>query len=229
MNDRIVRCLSAVLSAAGLVTLLGQAGLAQRPAAVPVDCLLQVLTSDNAGFDDYGSASRELAARGAEAVPLLVKQLPSSGDLAKLRILGTLSRIGPASAPALPEVRRLLQAGSPPARAASVDCLRALGPAGREALPDLFKALGDPDEITVGTAARAIDALDPVFVSTRLKELLDRLGTSPARVDQLRLRAWHCLASRSVNAPDLARDLRHWMLVVRFTSREELRVADVLP
>lgn len=74
MNHPIVRCLSAVLSAAGLVTLLGQAGLAQQPAPVPVDSLLSVLTSDNAGFDNYGSASRELAARGAEAVPLRVKR-----------------------------------------------------------------------------------------------------------------------------------------------------------
>jgi hypothetical protein len=184
--------------------------------------------SDHAGFDEYMSASRELVARGDEAVPLLVEQLPTSGDLAKLRILRTLSRIGPASAPALPEVRRLLQEGSRSVRAASAGCVRALGAAGREAVPDLFRALDDPDEITVGTAARAIAALEPDLVAARLRDLLDRLGTWPANVAKLRLRTWYCIASRSVNDTALARDLRHWRLIVRFTSRGEERVADVL-
>ncbi len=228
MNHRLVICLFAVLSAAGVTSVLGQVDAVQQQDAVPVDSLLQMLTSDGAGFEGYTSASRDLAARGAEAVPSLVKQLPAASDLAKLRILGTLSRIGAASTPALPEVRRLLQEGAPAVRAASADCIRALGPAGRDALPDLFKALGDSDEITVGTAARAIDALDPDFVGTRLADLLDRLGTSPVRVDRLRLRTWHCIASHSVNDTAFVRDLRHWMLVVRFTDRDELRVGDMV-
>jgi hypothetical protein len=159
---------------------------------------------------------------------LLVKQLPTSSDLAKLRILGTLSRIGPAGAPALPEVRRLLREGSPPVRAASADLVRALGVAGREALPDLFRSLDDLDEITVGTAARAIDALDPDFFSKRLADLLDRFGTSPISVDRLRLSAWHCIASRSAADADLARDLLHWMLVIGYTGRGELLIGEVL-
>jgi len=220
--------LFAVLSAAGVTSVLGQVDAGQQQVAVPVDSLLQMLTNDDAGFEGYSSASRDLAAREAEAVPVLVKQLPNCGDLAKLRILGTLSRIGPTSVPALPEVRRLLQEGAPTVRAASADCLRALGPAGREALPDLFKALGDSDEITVGTASRAIDALDPDFVGTRLADLLDRLGTSPANVDRLQLGTWYCIASRQADDADLARDLRHWMLVVRFTGREEVLAGDIL-
>lgn len=228
MNHRLVICLAAVLSASGLATVLGQVDAAQQQAAVPVDYFLQVLTRGDAGFEDYTSASRDLAARGAEAVPLLVKQLPTTGDLAKLRILGTLSRIGEAATPALPEVRRLLQEGVPTVRAASADCLRALGPASRDALPDLFKALDDSDEITVGTAARAIDALESDFAGTRLKDLLNRLGTSPASVDRLQLETWYCVASRSVSDPALARDLRHWMLVVHYTGWEEVRVGDAM-
>lgn len=228
MNHRLVFALSAVLWAAGLATVLGQVGVAQQQAPVPMDSLLQVLTGDCAGFDEYSSVSRDLVAPGAEAVPLLVKQLASCGDLAKLRIVGTLSRIGEASAPALPEVRRLLREGSPPVRAASAECLRALGAAGRTALPDLVKALDDPDEITVGTAARAIGALDPDYVGAGLADLLDRLASSPASVGRLQLSTWYCIAGRSVNDAALARDLRHWMFVVHFTNREDLRVADAL-
>ncbi len=228
MKHRLVICLFAVLSAAGVTSVLGEVDAVQQQAAVPVDSLLQMLTSGDAGFEGYTSASRDLVARGAEAVPLLVKQLPAASGLAKLRILGTLSRIGAASAPALTEVRRLLQEGAPTVRAASADCLRAMGATGREALPDLFRALGDPDEITVGTAARAIDALDSEFVSTRLKDLLDRLGTSTASVDRLRLETWYCIASRSVTDPALARDLCQWLLVVHYTGREEVRVGDAL-
>jgi hypothetical protein len=103
-----------------------------------------------------------------------------------------------------------------------------MGEAGREALPDLFRALGDPDPITVGTAARAIDTLDPPFVATRLMDLLDRLGSSPARVDRLTLGTWYCIACRNADATDLARDLRHWMLVLRYTGREDVLVGDVV-
>ncbi len=228
MKHRLVICLFAVLSAAGVTSGLGQVDSVQQQAAVPVDSLLQMLTSGDAGFEGYTSASRDLVARGAEAVPLLGKQLPAASDLARLRILGTLSRIGAASAPALPEVCQLLQTGAPTVRAASADCIRALGPAGRDALPDLFKALGDSDEITVGIAARAINALDPDFVGTRLKDLLDRLGTSPVRVDRLRLSTWYGIACRSVDDTAFARDLRHWMLVVHYTGRKEVRVGDAL-
>jgi hypothetical protein len=220
--------LFAVLSVAGVTSVLGQVDAVEQQAGVSVDSLLQMLTSSDAGFEGYTSASRDLVARGAEAVPLLVKQLPAASDLAKLRILGTLSRIGAASAPALAEVRRLLREGAPTVRAASADCLRAMGPAGRDALPDLFKALGDSDEITVGTAARVIDALDPDFLAARLKDLLDRLGTSAVRVDRLRLSTWYGIACRRVDDTSFARDLRHWMLVVRYTGREEVRVGDAL-
>lgn len=228
MNHRLVLCLSAVLAAAGLATGIGRVGIAQQQAAIPVDYLIQWLTSRDTLYEECVSVSRDLAARGAEAVPLLVQQLPTSSELGKLRILAALSRIGPAGAPALPEVRRLLQEGSPWVRAASADCLRALGQAGRDGLPDLFKSLDDSDQVTVGTAARAINGLDPNFVSTRLAELFDRLGTSPVSVDRLQLGTWYSIACRNANDADLARDLRHWMLVVRFTGREELLVGDAL-
>jgi hypothetical protein len=228
MIHRLVLCLSAALAAAGLAACLIPTAVAQQQAAVPVDDLIRVLTSRDAFSEECISASRDLAARAAEAVPALVQQLPTAGQLGQLRILAALSRIGPASAPALPEVRRLLQEGSPWARAASADCLRALGQAGREGLPDLFKSLDDSDQVTVGTAARAIDGLDPNFVGARLANLLDRLGTSPVSVDRLQLGTWYSIACRNANDGDLARDLRHWMLVVRFTGREELLVGDAL-
>lgn len=228
MIHELLFCMFAVLAAAGLVTGLIPTAVAQQQTPVPVDDLIRVLTSRDAFSEECISVSRDLAARAAESVPALVQQLPAAGELAQLRILAALSKIGPASAPALPEVRRLLQEGSPWVRAASADCLRALGAAGREALPDLFKALDDPDQITVGTAARAIDALDQGFVSTRLADLLDRLGTSPVSVDRLQLGTWYCIASRSANDIVLARDLRHWMLVVCYTGREEVLVGDIL-
>lgn len=227
MNHRPILWLF-VLLAAGPAIGSGWLAVAQQPPSTPLDDVLRVLTSDDAGLDDYLRASRELTASGAEAVPLLVEKLPASSDSARLRILGTLSRIGEPAAPALPEVRRLLQQGSPSVRAASAACLRALGPAGRAALPDLFKALGDSDTITLGTAARAIGALDPDFVRVRLQDLLDRLGTSPLGVDKLPLDIWHGITRRSIDDPDLARDLRHWMLVVRYTGRRKQRIGGAL-
>ncbi|MCU0978636.1 MAG: hypothetical protein MUF25_05645 [Pirellulaceae bacterium] len=228
MIHRLVFCLPIALAAVGLAAGVIPAAVAQQQAAVPVDDLIRVLTSRDAFSKECASASRDLAARAAEAVPVLVQQSPAAGELGQLRILAALSRMGPAAAPALPEVRRLLQAGTPFVRAASADCLRGMGEAGREALPDLFRALGDPDPITVGTAARAIDTLDPPFVATRLMDLLDRRGSSPARVDRLTLGTWYCIACRNADATDLARDLRHWMLVLRYTGREDVLVGDVV-
>jgi hypothetical protein len=228
MYHRLILSLPAVLMTADFATSGNPLAVAQQPAPGHAQSLVQVLMSDRTGPDEYAAVSRELVARGAEAVPLLVGHLPSSDERAKLRILGTLAQIGPASAPALPEVRRLLREGSPFVRAASADCIRALGQAGRESLPDLFPALDDPDEITVGTAARAIGTLDPAFISTRLTDLLDRLGTSPASVDQLSLRIWHRVACRSVTDAVLARDLRHWLFVVRFMGQDDQRVGDAL-
>ncbi len=228
MFHRLGFCLPVALAAVGLATDLIPTAVAQQQAAVPVDDLIRVLTSRDAFSEECASASRDLAARAAESIPALVQKLPAADELAQLRILAALSRMGPAVAPALSEVRRLLQEGTPFVRAASADCLRAMGDAGREALPDLFKALGDPDPITVGTAARAIDALDPAFVATRLKDLLDRLGSSSASVDRLQLGMWYCIACRQADDADLARDLLHWMLVVRFTGREDVLVGEIL-
>jgi HEAT repeat protein len=228
MIHRLVFCLPIALAAVGLAAGVIPAAVAQQHAAAPVDDLIRVLTSRDAFSEECASASRDLAARAAESVPVLVQQLPAAGELGQLRILAALSRMGPAASPALPEVRRLLREGTPCVRTASADCLRGMGEAGREALPDLFKALGDPDPITVGTAARAIDALDPAFVATRLKDLLDRLGSSPASVDRLQLGMWYCIACRQADDADLAPDLRHWMLVVRFTGREDVLVGEIL-
>jgi len=100
--------------------------------------------------------------------------------------------------------------------------------AAAKCLPQPRKALDDSDEVTVGTAARAIDALDPESVGTRLKDLLDRLGTSPASGDRLQLEMGYGIACRNVSDTALARDLRHWMLVVHYTGREEVRVGDAL-
>lgn len=228
MFHQLVLCLSSALAAAGLVTGLTSAAVAQQQAAVPVADLIQVLTSRDAFGEEVASVSSALAARAAEAVPALVQHLPTVGELAQLRILAALTRIGPASSPALLEVRRLLAEGTPFVRAAAAECLRAMGDAARDALPDLFKALADPDPVTVGTAARAIDALDPAFVATRLTDLLDRLGLAPGGADQLTLGTWYGIASRRADDADLARDLRHWLLVVRFTGREGVLVADAV-
>jgi hypothetical protein len=172
----------------------------------------------------YVSVWGDLVSLGAEAVPPLLLRLPASGNLVQLRILGTLSRMGEEIAPVLPELRRLLHDGNPVIRAAAAKCFRALGPAGREALPDLFPLLDDSDEIAAAWAARAIDAVEPDFVKMRLQELLVRLGTPVENVQRMRLRPWYRHAAGRARDPAVARDLRHWTLIVHFTGRDGLRV-----
>jgi hypothetical protein len=128
----------------------------------------------------------------------------------------------------LPEFRILLRDKNPAIRASAVRCIGALGEAGKPALPDLFLALEDPDEITVSAAARSIDALQPDFVSTRLWDLLARMGQMPEKVRLMPLRNWYRSAWRNVKDPAVGTDLRHWTLVVRFAGYDGVRVTDVL-
>jgi HEAT repeat protein len=204
------------------------AARAQEEVAAPVEPLVETLIYPNVQYYDYALVSDELAARGAEAVGPLAEYLHSSNQLVQLRVLGTLSRIGPDSAPALNDLLVLLRDRDPVLRAAAAECIGALGEAGQVALPDLMLALDDCDEITVGEAARAIGALQPQFISMRLSDLLGRLGTLPDEVRLLPLRTWYRIACRKVEDPALLQDLRKWTLVVHFTGRDRMRIADAL-
>lgn len=229
MNHPFAVCvLAAVLCDVGFAGEPGPVGPTQQQTVDPLDSLLRTLLSPYLPYDEYCRVSREVVSRGAEVVPLLVDRLRVAPELEQLRLLGTLCRMGPNGASALPELRRLLQGGVPTVRAAAAQCLQALGTAGRAAVADLDRALDDPDEITVGCAAQAVAAVDPGFVVARFENLLERLGTSADNVDRLTLRTWHALVCRKVNDDALARDLRHWFLVVHFTGQDGLRVAEFL-
>jgi HEAT repeat protein len=231
MNHRLALCFLIVLPGVGCLLGPGQFAAAQEeeaPEAPSLDLLVEEFVHPYIRYDDYLRVSNDLASQGAGAVPPLLERLPSSNRPVQLRILGTLSRIGPDSEPALPELRRLLRDKDPSIRAASAKCLSALGAAGQPALPDLFQALRDSDQITVAWAARAIDAMEPDFVTTRLQDLLRRMGTTPENVRLLPLRTWYRIARRNVNDPAMARDLWQWTLVVHYTSRDGVRVADLL-
>lgn len=229
MSCRVGFCVSVAL--AGLVFLMGSGrkAMAQEEDGRPsADHLVERLIYPYVPYDEYHLVSDSLAAKGAEAVEPLMEHLHASSDVVQLRVLGTLSRIGPESEPALPEFRILLRDKNPSIRTAAAKCIAALGNAGQPALPDLFLALEDRDEITMASAARAIDALQPDFVSTRLSGLLARMGQPPENVRLLPLRTWYRLAWRNVKDSDVGTDLRHWSLVVRFAGYDGVRVTDVL-
>jgi HEAT repeats len=228
MNHHIVLCVLAVLCDAGFAGEPGPVEVPQQQAVDPLDSLLQTLMNPHLQYDEYCRVSRDVVSRGAEVVPLLVERLRIAPELMQLRILGTLSRMGSNCLSALPELRRLLQDGVPTVRAAAAQCLQTLGTAGRAALSDLDRSLDDPDEVTVGWAAQAVAVMDPDFVVARFENLLERLGTSAGNVDRLTLRTWYGLVHRKIKDEALARDLRHWILVVHFTGRDGFRVADFL-
>lgn len=197
-------------------------------ARAPVKPLVEAILHPALQYYDYYAVSDELAALGAEAVEPLLEHIHADNQIVQLRVLGTLSRIGPDSAPALNDLLILLRDRDPVIRTAAAKCIGNLGDAGQDALPDLMLALDDPDEIAVGTAGRAIATLDPEFVGTRLQDLLDRLGTPAYDVRLLPLRTWYRIACRRVDDSDLRRDLRQWFLVVHFTSRDRERIGDLL-
>jgi hypothetical protein len=229
MHHRIVTILLIiVLASLGSFWGLSQPAAGQDIDASPLDLLVGELIYPRISYEEYTRVSDELAAQAADAVAPLTKRLDSADIIGQLRILGTLSRIGPESEPAVPQLLLLLRDIDPSIRAASARCLGALGEAGQAFLPDLFASLDDPDEVTVAWAARAVDALEPDYVKTRLDDLLRRAGTSPEDVRLLPLRTWYRIARRNASDPALAEDLRQWTRVVHFTSRDRMPVAAAL-
>jgi hypothetical protein len=228
MIRRLGFCLSTVVPVLVFVLVPFQTVSAQEEVQPSLTPFVEKLVRPYTQYDEYRWASDSLAARGAEAVAPLIEHLHSPSDIVQLRVLGTLSRIGPQSEPALPEFLILLRDKNPAIRTAAAQCIGALGDAGQPALPDLFLALEDRDEITVASAARAIDALQPDFVRSQLWDLLARMGQMPENVRLMPLRHWYQSAWRNVKDPAVGTDLRHWTLVVRFAGYDGVRVTDVL-
>ncbi len=228
MHHRISFCLLALLLGSAIAPGLGPAAWAQEEVPVPVEDLVETLVYPYLRHYEYYAVSDEVASRGLDAVGPLVERVHSTSQLTQLRVLGTLSRIGPDSEPALNGLLILLRDRDPMLRAAAAEGIGALGEAGQTALPDLFLALEDADKNTVAEAARAIGAIDPEFVALRLSNLLQRMGTEPFDVRLLSLRQWYRIACRNADDPTTLRDLRKWTLVVHFSNLNRISIADVL-
>jgi 6-phosphogluconolactonase (cycloisomerase 2 family) len=107
---------------------------------------------DNASL----TALHALKNRGAAASPYLARSLVNSGQL-RDEAVDALISLGPAAAPAVPELRRLLQHSQARRDAAAV--LGWIGPGAAEAVPELYALLQDPSPSVQRTAKMAIERI----------------------------------------------------------------------
>ncbi len=135
------------------------------PARPAIPALIRVLVEEKDNLALRERAARCLGAMGpdaAEAVPALVDVLrepPDADEAAMLRdeAKTALSRIGPASAPAL---RKLIASSRGVARYLGVRALLGSGPEGeREAIPMLVELLDDPDLRVESGGQHLVDVL----------------------------------------------------------------------
>lgn len=135
----------------------------QARQAIPV--LTKIL--DRKGDDSVGElAARAVIAIGPDSVsvPLLREILSKRNE--KYYIAEALGELGPAAAPAVPELTQLLGNKGYPVRRARALALGKIGPAAIDALPQLVQALDDPQEYHVypGQIAQAIANIGPQAV-----------------------------------------------------------------
>jgi sugar lactone lactonase YvrE len=104
---------------------------------------------DNASL----TALHALKKRGPDAAPYLARAIVNSGQL-RQEAMGALVAMGPAAAPAVPELRQLLQDSQANRHAAYV--LGCIGPAARDALPELEALVDHPSRPVASTAEAAI-------------------------------------------------------------------------
>ena len=135
----------------------------QAREAIPV--LTKIL--DRKGDDQVGElAARAMIEIGPDSVsvPLLREILSKRNE--KYYIAEALSELGPAAAPAVPELTLLLGSKSYPVRRAGALALGKIGPEALDALPQLVQALDDPQEYHgyPGPLAQAIANMGPKAV-----------------------------------------------------------------
>ena len=132
----------------------------QHPGAID-DAVLDRLLS---GADGRGmpldnaslSALHALERRGSAAAPHLARGLVNSGQL-RDEALEALVNLGPAAAPAVPDLRRLLKHHT--ASRFAAHALGAIGPAAADAMPDLYELAEHPSRPTAAAARRAIERI----------------------------------------------------------------------
>ncbi len=122
---------------------------------------------DRQGDDQVGElAARAVIAIGPDSVsvPLLREILSKRNE--KYYIAEALGELGPAAAPAVPELTHLLGSNSYPVRRAGALALGKIGPDALDALPQLIQALDDPQEYHgyPGPLAQAIANMGPQTV-----------------------------------------------------------------
>jgi sugar lactone lactonase YvrE len=132
----------------------------QHPGAID-DAVLGRLLSGTEGrgmpIDNASlTALHALKRRGSPAAPILARGLVNSGQL-RDEALEALSALGPAAAPAVPELRRLLQ--HPIADRYAADALGAIGPAAADALPELYELAEHPSRPAAAAARSAIERI----------------------------------------------------------------------
>lgn len=135
----------------------------QAREAIPV--LKKIL--DRKGDDQVGElAARAVIAIGPDSVsvPLLSEILSKRNE--KYYIAEALGELGPAAAPAVPELKQLLENKGYHVRRAGALALGKIGPAALDALPQLVQALDDPQEYHhyPGQIAQAIASIGPQAV-----------------------------------------------------------------
>jgi HEAT repeat protein len=147
------------ISAVKKLTKLGP----QAREAIPV--LTKIL--DRKGDDQVGELSaRAVIAIGSDSVsvPLLREILSKRNE--KYYIADALGELGPAAAPAVPELKQLLGNKGYPVRRAGALALGKIGPGALDALPQLVQALDDPQDYHhyPGQIAQAIASIGPQAV-----------------------------------------------------------------
>jgi hypothetical protein len=107
---------------------------------------------DNASL----TALHALKRRGADASPYLARALVNGGQL-RDEAVEALANFGPSAAPAVPELRRLLQDSQANRHAAYV--LGAIGPRAADALPELYALIDHPSKPVANAARSAIERI----------------------------------------------------------------------
>jgi HEAT repeat protein len=121
-----------------------------------------------------------LVRMGPAALPALVAALDRSDDPGRGTAAALLGGLGPAAAPAVPKLVKLLAPQDDEGvRRAAAEALGQIGPAAREAVPALAPLLRDPDDGVRSAAFQALGRLGPAAAEA-VPALIDALA-DPAR------------------------------------------------
>ncbi len=114
-------------------------------------------------------------------IPSLIKLLHNPDDRIRLAAIDALGELGPAAAPAVPDLAGILSEDSD-LRMSAIDTLSNIGPAAAPAVPALIKVLDDKSSGYRGQAAQALGNIGPEAKAAipKLEERL--LGDNEATV-----------------------------------------------